>query len=127
MNAGANGGILTTRPVRFKGRYLFANFDAPAGSLAVEVLDQDDRAVSPFTLENSISERGDTTCRRLSWKSAPDLSSLAGKTVRFRFHLTNGCLYSFWVTPSVRGASFGYVAAGGPGFTGPVDTVGGSE
>jgi hypothetical protein len=33
-------------------------------------------------------------------------------------------LYSFWVTPSAQGASYGYVAAGGPGFTSAIDTVG---
>ena len=44
--------------------------------------------------------------------------------VRFRFHLRNGELYAFWVSPEASGASHGYVAAGGPGFTGMTDTVG---
>jgi hypothetical protein len=35
--------------------------------------------------------------------------------VRFRFTLTNGKLYAFWVSPETTGASHGYVAAGGPG------------
>jgi len=51
-------------------------------------------------------------------------SHLAGRPVRFRFHLTNGKLYSFWVSPNETGASQGYLAGGGPGFTGPSDTVG---
>ena len=67
---------------------------------------------------------GDSTLSRVVWKEAADLSRLAGRPVRFRFHLTNGKLYSFWVSPSETGASHGYVAAGGPGFTGPSDTVG---
>jgi len=41
-----------------------------------------------------------------------------------RFHLRNGSLYAFWVSRDPSGASDGYVAAGGPGFTGPTDTVG---
>lgn len=44
--------------------------------------------------------------------------------MRFRFHVKNAALYAFWVAPDGRGASRGYVAAGGPGFTGPADTVG---
>lgn len=36
----------------------------------------------------------------------------------------NGQLYSFWVSPDLTGASDGYVAAGGPGFTTAIDTVG---
>ena len=49
---------------------------------------------------------------------------LNGTPVKFRFHLRNGRLYAFWVSPSPSGASHGYVAAGGPGFAGPTDTVG---
>mgnify|MGYP006908271454 CR=1 FL=1 len=60
----------------------------------------------------------------MTWKGVTDLSALAGKTVRVRFHLQNGSLYSFWVSPETTGASHGYVAAGGPGFTGHRDTVG---
>ena len=49
---------------------------------------------------------------------------MSGRPVRFRFQLTNGSLYAFWVSPDATGASHGYVAAGGPGFTGPRDTTG---
>ncbi len=52
------------------------------------------------------------------------VGALAGTTVRFRFHLQKGKLYAFWVSPDASGASRGYVAAGGSGFTGPTDTVG---
>ena len=44
--------------------------------------------------------------------------------LKLRFTLTNGRLYAFWVSPEATGASHGYVAAGGPGFKGPTDTVG---
>jgi len=44
--------------------------------------------------------------------------------VRFRFELENGSLYAFWVSQDETGRSDGYVAAGGPGYTGPIDTVG---
>ena len=40
--------------------------------------------------------------------------------------MTNGSLYSFWVSGSSNGASNGYVAANGPGFTTDTDTVGSS-
>jgi len=60
----------------------------------------------------------------VKWKGAPDLSSLADKPVKFRFHLRNGSIYAFWISPDTNGASHGYVAAGGPGFSGPRDTVG---
>jgi hypothetical protein len=50
-----------------------------------------------------------------------DLSPFVGKPARFRFQRKKGKLYSFWVTTDPKGASGGYVAAGGPGFEGPVD------
>jgi hypothetical protein len=60
----------------------------------------------------------------VTWKAKADLGDLAGKAVRLRFHVRGGSLYAFWVSPDKSGASHGYVAAGGPGFTGPTDTVG---
>ena len=114
---------LTTRPVKFSGRHLFVNLAAPQGELRAEVLDKNGNVIAPFTRENCIAASGDKTLLKLSWKDGGDLSKLAGQPVRFRFHLTNGALYSFWVSPAKNGASFGYVAAGGPGYPGPVDNV----
>jgi hypothetical protein len=41
--------------------------------------------------------------------------------VRFKFVLDRAHLYAFWVSPGARGESRGYVAAGGPEFSGPID------
>src|SRR6267378_587639 len=64
--------------------------------------------------------RSDNTIQEVRWKNAENLSTLAGRPVRFRFHLRDGSLSLFWVSPDRSGASHGYVAAGGPGFSGPV-------
>jgi hypothetical protein len=114
-------GTLTTRPVRFSGRHLFVNVDAPAGELRVEVLDREGRTIAPFTAATCVPLAADSTRARISWSTAPDLARLAGEIVRFRFHLTRGRLYAFWVSPSADGPSMGYVAAGGPGFPSAVD------
>jgi hypothetical protein len=124
MDAGKQEGALTTRPVRFRGAHLFVNVDAPAGELRVEVLDREGRVLAPFTRANCAPVRADSTRQAVRWKGARDLSALAGQPVRFRFTLRNGKLYAFWVSPAASGASHGYVAAGGPGLTGPTDTVG---
>jgi hypothetical protein len=65
----------------------------------------------------------DKTLQEVTWKKAT-LAGVAGKPVKLRFHLKNCRLYAFWVSGRQSGASQGYVAAGGPGFTGPTDTVG---
>ncbi len=124
LDAGEAEGTLTTRPVLFHGKHLFVNADADSGELRAEVLDQNGRVVSPFSLDNCIPIRSDKTLQGVRWEGADDLSALAGKPVRFRFHLKNSRLYAFWVSPEASGASCGYVAAGGPGFAGITDTMG---
>jgi hypothetical protein len=117
MRAFDTEGTLTTRPVRFLGRHLFVNADVPKGELCAEILNPAGQIIQPFSRTNCIPFKGDSTKAPIRWKGADDLSALAGKPVRFRFYLTGGDLYAFWVSPDASGASHGYVAAGGPGFT----------
>jgi hypothetical protein len=125
MNAeDGNVGTLTTRPLSFSGKHLFVNVNAAGGDLRVEVLDRDHRIIEPFILENCEPVRGDSTRLEVRWKGVNDLSAVSGQPVRLRFSLAKGALYSFWVSPDARGASHGYVAAGGPGFAGPMDDGG---
>ena len=113
-------GVLVTRPLKFSGRCLFVNVDAAQGELRVEVLDRRGDVIEPFSLANCRGVGDDSTCKGVAWNGG-DLAALAGREVRFRFHLRQGKLYAFWVSPSDRGVSRGFVAAGGPGFSGPVD------
>ncbi len=122
MDGNALGGELTTRKIRFSGTHLFVNVAAPRGELRAEILDAAGKPMAPFTRENSVAVSADRTKQRLEWRGGGDLATLAGKEVRLRFHLRNGRLYSFWVTPHREGESRGYVAAGGPEFRGPVDS-----
>ncbi len=103
-------GTLTTRPVRFKGDNLFVNFE---GRLRVELLDEAGKL-----LGTSETFSGDSTRQRIE---LPGLAARAGQRVKFRFHLDPGSLYAFWVTTDADGASHGYVAAGGPAFSGTRD------
>jgi hypothetical protein len=98
--------------------------NAEAGELRVEALDAEGRVIPHFTKQDCIPVHRNNTLQRIQWKGAPPLESLAGKVVRFKFYLRHGSLYSFWVSPSESGASMGYVAAGGPGFTSSRDTAG---
>ena len=126
MDASEEGGTLTTRPLTFKGRHLFVNVDCPGGELKAEVLDANGKVIEPFTLANCKPVSCDKTLAAVTWKNG-DLSDVSGKPVRLRFHMKNGRVYSFWVSPDTSGASHGYVGAGGPGFTGATDTVGQSD
>jgi hypothetical protein len=103
-------GELMTRSVQFKGKHLFVNVN---GELRVELLNEAGEVV---TTSKPIS--GDHTKAKLE---LPELLSFVGKPVRFRFHLTKGSLYAFWVTDDASGASHGFVGAGGPQFNGVRD------
>jgi hypothetical protein len=124
MDAEGETGMLTSRPLVFSGRQLFVNVDAPDGILRAEVRDLEGKPIKPFTLANSVPYTGNSTIVQLGWNGVEDLSAIAGKPVRLHFELTRGSLYSFWVSRDETGRSDGYVAGGGPGYTGPTDTVG---
>jgi hypothetical protein len=123
MDAGAATGALLTHPLVFSGSHLFVNANDPSGQLTVDVLDASGNVIPAFAASKCVPVSANTTRHEVTWNGA-SLASLAGQNVKFRFNLTNGSLYSFWVTSSAQGASHGYVAAGGPGFTGVTDTVG---
>lgn len=124
MSADRTIGTLTTRPVTFKGNYLFVNVNCPSGQLKVEILDEGYSPIMPFSLENCHPVSVDSTIQQVIWKKAENLSQLKNQKVRFRFYLEKGDLFAFWVSPDKSGASMGYNAAGGPGFTGGIDTEG---
>ncbi|HEY7116414.1 MAG TPA: hypothetical protein VH475_07510 [Tepidisphaeraceae bacterium] len=121
--AGETEATLTTRLLTFKGSHLFVNADANGGELRAELLDEAGRPIEPFTRARSTTIRADQTLHEITWTGG-DLSKYANRPVRLRFFLRDAKLYAFWITPDASGASHGYVAAGGPGFDGPIDVVG---
>jgi hypothetical protein len=127
LEAGPEPATLTTRPVTFSGSRVFANVAAADGELRVEILDEAGQPIQPFTLDNCKPVKSDSTLLPIDWSGAEDVSALRGKPVRFRFSLRDGALYAFWVSRDATGRSDGYVAGGGPGFTGLRDTVGRAE
>jgi len=121
MEAQGDGGMLLTRPLRFEGKHLFVNSACSDGELRAEVLDESGAVIPPYTLENSVPVKVDSTAVALNWKGATDLGKVANRPARLRFTLDRGALFAFWVSPDPGGASRGYVAAGGPGFPGHRD------
>ena len=117
-------GELLTKPLVFDGGHLFVNAECRFGSLAAEVVGEDGLPVKGFTRADCQAlARGDSTKAELVFAGGP-LSALAGKPMRLRFFLHCGTLYSFWVSPSSKGESRGYVAGGGPAYPGLRDMPG---
>jgi hypothetical protein len=97
------------------------NADTRNGVLQAEILDEMGRPFPDFLRSKCVPVRADSTKQAVEWAGASDLSSISGKPVKLRFYLKSGSFYSFWVSKNHTGASQGFTAAGGPGFTGPKD------
>ncbi len=125
MDGGGAEGTVLTNPVQFAGKYMFVNVADNFGNLQVEAIDPTTGLpIAPFTKANCRAIALDKTATPVSWNGAADLSALANRPVQFKFYITNGSLYSFWVTASAAGASNGYVGGGGARYTSNRDTVG---
>ncbi|HUG91182.1 MAG TPA: hypothetical protein VML55_10125 [Planctomycetaceae bacterium] len=94
--AGAAGGELVTRPIRFDGERLRLNYaTSAAGSVQVELQTPDGQPIAGFALADSEPLYGDALDEPYSWKSGADVSKLAGQPVRLRFILKDADLYAY--------------------------------
>jgi hypothetical protein len=110
---------LITRPVTFSGAHGFVNANVE-GALRVEILDRAGRVIPGFTAAQCQPITGNHTKHALRWNGAA-IASLANSVVRFKFVFDRARLFAFWVSPSPRGESRGYLGAGGPGYASTID------
>jgi hypothetical protein len=109
-----------TRPVRFSGSQLFINADV-GGAIRVEMLDRGGRVIPGFEARQCAPVHGNQTRHAVQWNNGATIARLSGSIVRFKFVLDRAHLFAFWVSPSPRGESRGYLGAGGPGYAGVKD------
>lgn len=118
MRAEEQEGYLTTEILNFDGEFLFVNADLREGNLRVEVCDEKGDPLKGFTRNDCVvMENVNSTRHAITWTDEEGLSSLRGENVRLKFFLTNGDLYSFWISPWKTGESRGYTSGGGPGLS----------
>ena len=90
-----SGGELVTKLLSFTGTKLVLNFSSSAaGSIGVEIQDENGKPIPGFTLEECPPVFGDTIERIVTWGNGSDLSSLEGEIIRLRFVLKDADLYS---------------------------------
>ena len=95
VHASYAGGAFVTHPLIFDGKKLVINYSTSgAGSVQVEITDQNGNPISGFTLDDCPEIYGDDIEKVVEWNSHSDLSSLAGQPVRLRFLLKDADLYS---------------------------------
>ena len=96
LDAGDKPGRLLTRPFVMPAGSLHVNVDAGKEKLVVELLDEQGRVAA-----SSMPLTGDHPDTAVAWKAGPK-TDLAGKTVRLRFSVTNGSLYSYWFASTAK-------------------------
>jgi hypothetical protein len=89
-------GVVVTKPFKCEGDMLEVNVDAKDGSVRVELLDENGKAIPGFSGAAAKQYKGADELRLTpQWKSGGVLSSLKGKTIKLKFTLQNARLYAF--------------------------------
>ena len=96
VHTGYAGGEVLTKPFRFDGGELAINYStSAAGSVRVEIQDENGKPIAGYALDESDEIIGDEIERTVSWKGKTDVSTLAKRPVRLRFVMKDCDLYSF--------------------------------
>jgi hypothetical protein len=96
VNAESEKGELVTKPVIFQGDRLILNFStSAAGSIRVEIQDEQGHPIPNFALADCEEIYGDEIGRAVGWKDGPALGAFAGRPVRLRFVMKDADLYAF--------------------------------
>ena len=86
---------MLTRPMTFSGSALYVNYStSAAGGIAVELTDEQGRALPGFTAGQCNLLIGNEINRKVSWEGNPDLKAISGKVVRVRFMMKDADLYA---------------------------------
>ncbi len=91
--AGDQAGTLRTPPVKLDGDAMTLNVDARGGTVRVQVLGADGKAIPGFALADCEPVSADLVAAPLRWKRP--LSVLRGQTVRLEFTLRSARLFGF--------------------------------
>lgn len=100
LHAPMAGGGAVTPPFTFTGSELRLNFaTGVAGEVRVELQEIEGTPLPGFALANCEPVFGDAVDRTVTWKSGADVTALAGRPVRLRFHLSDAEVFSFRFVP----------------------------
>jgi hypothetical protein len=95
LHASRQPGEFVTKPLRFSGSHLTLNFSTSgAGSVRVELENEDGTALPGFSKSDCDVLFGDTLDRTVTWQNRSDLSALAGKPICIRMFLSEADIYS---------------------------------
>ncbi|HJN10812.1 MAG TPA: hypothetical protein QF564_19150 [Pirellulaceae bacterium] len=93
---GPQGGSLTTKPIRFRGKQLEVNFATHGkGQVRVELQDANGKVIPGFEATKCLPLTGDATAQTVQWNTKAVLASWSDEAIRIKFKVTDGDLYSY--------------------------------
>jgi hypothetical protein len=95
MEAGEKEGNIITKPFSFNKNTLEINADASKGSISVEILDENGKAIEGLDVENCHPMTEDALRFRVNWREEKALEALRGKKIRLCFRMRKAKLFSF--------------------------------
>ena len=106
VSAPFEGGTLVTKPLIFKGKFLYVNFStSAAGSVRIEITDMAGNPLAGYAAAECHELIGDEIDRRVEWQQGASVESLAGAPVRLRFYLSDADVFAFQFTDDPETAS----------------------
>ena len=90
----ATTGSIATRPVRFNGKRLTLNVNAPYGSVRVRLIDSNGKAYPGFDFRDSIPFTGNELFHSPSWKGNPNIEGLGDVPIHIEIEVTRGEIYA---------------------------------
>lgn len=95
-DADYQGGQITTPLIQFSGRHLEVNVETSGGgAVFVELLDRENKPIAGFARSDAVAVNGNSVRMPVRWQNGSDVSSLAGRPLRLRFHMQDCKLYAF--------------------------------
>ena len=117
----SGNGELETKLIICDQENLFVNCDAAGGGLRAALVDEDGTELEGYGIEDCDPISEDLVTKQVTWRGNGSVAPFTGRRVSLRFEQQNTDLFAFWFSPSERGESLGFVAAGGPAFAGAQD------
>ena len=99
IDAGYDGGMVSTTPYLLGSGRLHVNAKCDYGSVRAELLDEAYKPLPGFTADDCIPLSADAVAQPVVWRGAGDdlAAAVGSRPVRVRFLLNNARLYSYWV------------------------------
>lgn len=99
LDAGAQEGVVETKPITDRTGVLEINADAAHGRVAVEVLDESGRVIDGYAAADCVALESDQIRFPVRWKQREQLP--VGGPYRLRFILKDSSLFSYTMVPAV--------------------------